>query len=235
MKLLARISKLITANINSLLDEAEDPEVMVKQLIRDIEESIVELRRETVKAVANEKQLEKQLSSTVDLIIDLESKARLALEKDEEALAREVLKKKLRTEKTRDNLTKEHKSSVNLSAQLKSDLVRLEDRAQEVRRKKEELIRRKLSAEAALRTQKAAKKSSEIVSDVKSFIDDIERSITDVDSIENEIIKIESQAEAEKEVLELEIKKELDLQSLAEENSVNEELDRLKKDLNKTN
>ena len=67
MSVFGRISKLISANINSLLDQAEDPELMVKQLIRDMEESIIELRRETVRAVARQKQLEKQIQAAGDL------------------------------------------------------------------------------------------------------------------------------------------------------------------------
>jgi phage shock protein A len=74
MNLLERISNLITANINYLLDKAEDPEVMVKQLIRDMEGSIIELRRETVRAVAREKQIQKQIKASVDLIEELEGK-----------------------------------------------------------------------------------------------------------------------------------------------------------------
>ncbi|MCA9436937.1 MAG: PspA/IM30 family protein, partial [Candidatus Omnitrophica bacterium] len=62
MNLIERISRLISANINHLLDQAEDPELMVKQMIRDMEGSIVELRRETVRGVARVKQIEKQIA-----------------------------------------------------------------------------------------------------------------------------------------------------------------------------
>ena len=67
------------------------------QLIRDMEGSIIELRRETVRAVAREKQLQKQIAASKELVEDLEEKAKLALVKGEEDLAREVLAKKIHT------------------------------------------------------------------------------------------------------------------------------------------
>ena len=63
MKLLERASKLLKANINHMLDAAEDPEVMIKDLIREMDESVAELRRETVNAVARQKQLENKVQA----------------------------------------------------------------------------------------------------------------------------------------------------------------------------
>ncbi|NLT65468.1 MAG: hypothetical protein GXX84_02555, partial [Acidobacteria bacterium] len=124
MKILARMSRLISANINHLLDQAEDPEVMVKEIIRNMEESIIELRRETVKAVASQKQLQKQIQTARELIADLEEKARLVLKKNDEELARRVLAKKLHTEKTVGTLEVELKSATEIANQLKNDLAK---------------------------------------------------------------------------------------------------------------
>ena len=99
MNIFQRISKLMSAEINNLLDKAEDPEVMVKQIIRDMEESIIELRRETIKAIAQEKQVEKKLSLEKGAVGDLETKAGKALEMNDETLARQILTRKLDVEK----------------------------------------------------------------------------------------------------------------------------------------
>jgi phage shock protein A len=230
MKLLERISKLIEANINHLLDQAEDPEVMVKQLIRDMEESIIELRRETVRAVAREKQLQKQIEASVELATDLEEKAKLALQTNDELLARQILSRKLHTEQARKTLEKELLGATDLANQLRADLPRLEDQVQVARRKKEELIRRKRAAEAQRRTQEAARKSVEAVSAAVSSISDFAASGRTLQSYEDAIMQIESEAEATREVLNQDIQKELDLQKLAEENAIDEELARLKKE-----
>jgi phage shock protein A len=230
MKILERISKLVEANINHLLDQAEDPEVMVKQLIRDMEESIIEMRRETVRAVAREKQLQKQIQASIELARELEEKAKLALQKNDEALARQILARKLHTEKGRDTLEKELQSAAELANQLRADLPRLEDQVQLARRKKEELIRRKRAAEAQLRTQEAARRSAEALNAAVSSISDIATSGRSMQAYEDAIMQIESEAEATREVLNQDIQKELDLQKLAEENAVEEELARLKRE-----
>jgi len=226
MKILARMSRLISANINHLLDQAEDPEVMVKEIIRNMEESIIELRRETVKAVASQKQLQKQIQTARELIADLEEKARLVLKKNDEELARRVLAKKLHTEKTVVTLEVELKSATEIANQLKNDLAKLEDQVQVARRKKDELIRRKRSAESQIRTHEAARKSAEVIAAASGTIS--EYSAGGLDQYEDAIVRLEAEAEAVQEVLRTQIETELDLQKLAEENLIEEELQRLK-------
>jgi phage shock protein A len=228
MPLLKRISQLVAANINHLLDQAEDPELMVKQLIRDMEESIVEVRRETVRAVARQKQLEKQIAAASELNGDLEEKAKLALAKGDEALARQVVAKKLQTARTRESLEKEQHDASELAVQLKSDLSRLEDQVQVARRKRDELIRRKRAAEAQQRTQEASRRSSEALRAASSSVSQLQASADAFDSYETEIQRMEAEAEAEKEVLNAQIEKELDLQKFEEESAIDQELARLK-------
>jgi phage shock protein A len=228
MSILKRISKLVTANINHMLDEAEEPEVMVKQLIRDMEESIIELRRETVRAVAREKQLTKQIHVTNDTVDNLEKKASFALDKGDDDLARQLLAKKLQSEKARETLEQELTGAKELAEQLKTDLTRLEDQVQVARRKKEELIRRQRAAEAQKRTQNAARKSMEAVGAATDSIAQFSESAGGIDSYETAISQLEAEAEAERELLDDSIKKELDLQQAMEDKSVEEELKRLK-------
>jgi phage shock protein A len=228
MKILSRVSKLITANINHLLDQAEDPEVMVKEIIREMEESIIEMRRETVRAVAREKQLQKQIQTAHDLALDLEEKAKLALSKGDENLARQILGKKLYTEKTRGNLEAELKVAIQSAQEMKADLARLEDQAQVARRKKDELIRRKQAAQGQMRSHEAARRSAEAITAVSGAITTY--STSSLVKYEDAIVRMESEAEAVKEVLSTAIQAELDLQKLAEENRIEEELQRLKRE-----
>lgn len=228
MNVLKRISKLVTANINHMLDEAEDPEVMVKQLIRDMEESIIELRRETVRAVAREKQLAKQIQATNDATAELEKKASFALDKDNDELARQLLAKKLQSEKAVETLEIELGGAGELAVQLKADLSRLEDQVQLARRKKEELIRRKRAAEAQMKTQEATRKSIEALNTASGSIASIGAAAGGVDSYENAVSTMEAEAEAAREILDHSIKEELDLQKEMEEKSVDDELERLK-------
>lgn len=229
MSLLERISNLVTANINHLLDTAEDPEVMIKQLIRDMEGSIIELRRETVRAVARDKQLQKQIAASRQLLFDLEAKAKLALQNGEEVLAREVLARKVHTGKTLKSLEESQKGATGTAARLKSDLARLEDQAQAARRKKEELIRRKQQAEDQLRSQRAARRSVDTLSAAADSLAGMAES--GAANLEDEIGELEAQAEAERELYDEDMKKQLDLDRLQEEEAVEVELKRLKNEM----
>ncbi|MCB9783399.1 MAG: PspA/IM30 family protein [Candidatus Omnitrophica bacterium] len=228
MNLIERISRLISANINHLLDQAEDPELMVKQMIRDMEGSIVELRRETVRGVARVKQIEKQIATSGAQIEEYEKLAKTALKKGEDDQAREILSKKIHTVKVRETLDKELVNAREVADRLKSDLARLEDQVQSARRKKEELIRRKHLAEANLRSQEATRKSTEMIKTSTETASGGAAGESRIADYEDEITRIESIAEAEREMLQQDVQKELDLQKLSEDTAIEEELKRLK-------
>jgi phage shock protein A len=228
MSVFGRISRLISANINSLLDQAEDPEVMVKELIREMEESIIELRRETVRAVARQKQLEKQIQAAGDLTNDLEQKAALALRKEDEGLARQALVRKLHTERTRAALERELESAAVIAERLKGDLVRLEDQAQAARRKRDELIRRKRAADSQLRSQEASRRSAATLNAATESIGRVAQAGQAFESYAEQISQLEAEAEAAHEVLDSAIERELDLQKLSEDSTIDEELQRLR-------
>lgn len=233
MNLLKRISTLVTANINSLLDMAEDPEVMVKQLIRDMEESIIELRRETVRAVAREKQLEKQILSTEDRLNDFDKKAEIALGNGDEELAKNMLVQKVAADKRKTLLEKEFEMAKATSAELKQDLSKLEDQVQVARQKKEELIRRKRAAESKLQTQNIRRKSIEAMQTIAASIASFDGSAKNLESYEQAIQQLEAEAEATQEILDLESKNDIDLEKFDKEKKVEDELAKLKQRLKK--
>ncbi len=229
MNIFQRISKLISANINHLLDTAEDPEVMVKQLIRDMEESIIELRRETVKAIASHKQLEKQIQMRKSQSKDLEAKAALAIEKDDEEFARQLLVKKLEKDESVQQMEDELERVQQLAAQMKDDLSKLEDQVQIARRKKEELVRRKVSAQAQMRTHQTLKKSQDALSALTGSVSDVNEHINAIESYKEKIMQMEAEAEATEELLDDTKDRELDLEKYAKTKAIETELARLKK------
>lgn len=228
MNLLDRISRLVTANINHLLDKAEDPEVMIKQLIRDMEQNIIEMRRETVRAVARQKQLEKQIEAAREHLAELESNAALALSKGDEILARKAVGKKLNTAKAKDLMEKELIAATRTAEELKAELSRLEDRVQEARRKKEELIARNRAANAQLRTQEALQRSADTIESMATSFTEMPP-YDPMALMQESVLRAEAEAEAMREMLHQDIQKELDLQQLAEEHAIDEEIERLKK------
>ncbi len=234
MNILQRISKLISANINHLLDEAEDPEVMVKQLIRDMEESIIELRRETIKAIGQQKHLEKQIQAAQSQGSEMESKAGLALESGDETLARQLLAKKLDLQASVTSMEQELVNAARVSEVMKSNLAKLEDQVQIARQKKEELIRRKRSAEAQLRSQEVLQKSHEALYAISGAASDIDAHTSAIESYKQKILEMEAEAEASEELLTLNAEKkdkEVALDKYIKSKAVEDELAKLKKKL----
>jgi phage shock protein A len=148
MRLLERISGLMTADIDHLLEQVEDPELAIRQLISDMEGSIVHLRRETVSAVARESRLRKQLFAAEEASRGVELQATLALQRGDDLGARQILGRKIGVLKSRDALEEEMAEARDESARLVAGLLRMEDRAQLARRKRDALARRRRNAEA---------------------------------------------------------------------------------------
>jgi phage shock protein A len=228
MKLLERASRLLKANINHMLDAAEDPEVMIKDLIREMDESVAELRRETVNAVARQKQLEKKVEVAGKRAEELESQAVLAVENNDEKLARQILGRRVDTLKSRESLTDELRGATELARQLKSDLVRMQGQAGVARRKKDELIRRKHAAEARLRTQEAARRSADAMSAATGRVGEIAAAGSSFDGYADSIGQMEARAEAAHEMADETDDGEQQLRELVEASDVDRELERVK-------
>ncbi len=153
MTLLKRLSELMTADLDLLLEQVEDPELTVNQVVCDMEESIVDLRRETVTTVARQSRLRKRLFAAEEASRGVELQATLALQGGDELRARQILGRRIGALKTRDALEVELAEASGQSARLVAGLIRMEDQAQLARRKRDELVRRRRGAEAERRSR----------------------------------------------------------------------------------
>jgi len=229
MTLLARASKLLKANINHLLDSAEDPEVMVKELIRDMEAAVTELRRETVNAVARQKELERKSKEAGERAVDLEQKAALALDHGDEVLARRILGSRIEASRLHDRLTDDLERATVFAQRIKSDLRRMQQQVDTARSKKDELVRRKRAATARLKTLEAARRSTQAVGAAGGQVVDLQGHAVAFDGYADAIHEMESRAEASGELEDSENEGERRLEELVRTTEVEEELERLKK------
>jgi len=146
--LFKRISDVIAANLNDLVDRVEDPERMIKQLIREMEENVSSAREGVIDAVASEKQLAKELDSQRRQAGEWHERARRALEAGNEALAREALMRKKEHDGIVANLEASWESARRTGERLKSQLRALEMKLEEARLKKGSLVARQRAAQA---------------------------------------------------------------------------------------
>lgn len=143
MTLFKRLNDVICANINELLDRVEDPERMIKQIIREMEVNISNAREGVVDAVTSEKQLGKELDSHRDKAEAWRARGEQALRAGNEALAREALSRKHEHVQIAETMERSFQSATRTTTRLKDQLRALEMKLDEAKRKKGGLIARK--------------------------------------------------------------------------------------------
>lgn len=148
MGILDRISTVLKANINDLIDKAEDPEKMLKQLMLDMEKDLIEVRKEVALAIQTEKRLYQQYMQNEAQAKGWEEKATLALKSGREDLAREALQRRNTYQQTALGFQSQWETQSKNVEMLKNQLAQLESKMNEARIKKDLLIARSRQAKA---------------------------------------------------------------------------------------
>jgi phage shock protein A len=152
MALLERVTTLIKANINDLVSKAEHPEKLLKQLLLDMENQLMQVKTQVAIAVADQHLLERKQKENLASQQDWVRKAELALAKSDEPLARMALERSLTYETAAQNFSQQIEDQAHQVEMLKTALHRLEQKMAETRSKADLLIaqhrRAKLSERA---------------------------------------------------------------------------------------
>ena len=223
MSLFKRIQKIISANINELLDGVEDPETTIRQMIRDMERGISEMRKHTASVIGSQKMAEKKLRKTLEEERHWLGNAEAAVRAGKDDLAMKALQKKKSAEEKISTLHQQIEDETALVGQLKKELAHLEDKIQEVRIKRDTLFAKK----RAVATQQKLVKSSEILSGSAGKI------INGFDRFENETEKMSAEVEAEEELEKLLKSEKIEetFSKMKMEKDLEDELEALKKKL----
>lgn len=147
MGLFKRISDIITANLNEMTEGLEDPEMMLRQAVREMEESISDATQETAKVLANEKLLVKELSANRQQALEWQRKAEMAVESDDDGLARKALARKNEHQKLVTALEDQLKSAQDATKTLKHQLDGMQAKLAEAKRNLATLSARKKAAD----------------------------------------------------------------------------------------
>lgn len=184
-----RVGDIISANISDLLDKMEEPEKMMKQLVREMEEAVVEAKGELVKAIAHERRVEKEIASQKNKVEEWQRRAGDAVKKDREDLARRALELKLESRDILAALDPELAGARQASAAMKTQLRALQAKCQEAKRKQVSLAGRSKAAEMQMAAGGASPSRKVSTSAFAEF-----------DRLEEQIAQKEAQAEAVAEV-----------------------------------
>jgi phage shock protein A len=148
MGLFDRIKRVVSANLNDLVNKAEDPEKMLEQAILEMQEDLVQLRQGVAQAIAAQKRTEKQYNDAQNEINKWQRNAQLALQKGDDNLARQALERK-KTYTETGNALKASLDQQDVQVEtLKRNLIQLESKISEAKTKKEMLKARITTAKA---------------------------------------------------------------------------------------
>jgi phage shock protein A len=148
---LDRVSTILRANINSLLDSAEDPERMIDQIIRDMEEAIKQARGQVAEMIAEEKRLKAEADHNRQLAANWSGKAELAVRKNADDLALEALRREKDYQANAEVYNTQWQGQRDIVEKLKGDLQALQIKYEGARRDRDALIARHRRAAAQQR------------------------------------------------------------------------------------
>jgi phage shock protein A len=133
MSLLDRVSTLLKANLNDLVDKAEDPEKMLKQVVLDMENQLMQVKTQVAIAIADEHLLEKKRKEQETLAADWKRKAELAVGKGQDDLARAALERALSSEQLMQGFAEQADDQKHEADNLRQALRKLEQKLSETR------------------------------------------------------------------------------------------------------
>ena len=211
MGIFTRVRDIISANINAMLDKAEDPEKLVKLIIREMEDTLVEIKASCAGAMAKKKRVLREVEVVEGRAKEWGDRAQLAVGKGREDLAREALVEKRRYTERRGALEVEAVQFDDLVAQYQQDIQQLEDKLAAARERQRILIERHTHASEKKRAEQHIRRfdSSDAIVKFEKFEQRVDRLEAEADlvnfgrksaSLKDEFAKLEGDEEIEREL-----------------------------------
>lgn len=155
MGILDRVSRLLRANVNDVLDHAEDPEKMLEELLREMESEIRQARAQVAAMIAQEKELAADKSEAERVSAEWQRRAELAVDQGRDDLAREALRRKRDSDENARVYGEQLTAQQQTVSRLKSQLQELEAKHDQAQSKRDALIARSRRAKAQQQVSQA--------------------------------------------------------------------------------
>ncbi|MDE1239035.1 phage shock protein PspA [Vibrio aestuarianus] len=212
MGIFSRFADIVNSNISALLDKAEDPEKMIRLIIQEMEDTLVEVRTNSAKAIADKKELARKVDAMDAQIVDWQQKATLALSKQREELARAALIEKKKLQEIIKGLHTEQTLVEETIDKLTGEIGKLETKISETRAKQQALAIRSQTAHNrrdvqrhlhTSRTDEAMAKFEQYSRKVDELEADLYAKSGNAKTLDQEFAELQAQDEIEQELAKL--------------------------------
>jgi phage shock protein A len=216
MGIFSRLGDIVNSNINAILDRAEDPEKLVRLIIQEMEDTLVEVRSSAVKTVAEKKEIERRLSEIRRESEDWQRKAEFALSKDREDLAKGALVAKAKLAEAAEQMASELGRLDSALAKTNEDIGALQVKLADAKTREKTLIARHKTATNRLKVR--TQLYDDRITDAFSRFEQVERNLDVLEgrsevlgmgrakSLDDEIAELEAESKVESELAALKAK-----------------------------
>ena len=220
MGIFSRFSDIINANINALLEKAEEPEKIIRLMVQEMEDTLVEIRSAAAKCIAEKKEHRRLISRMENEQLEWERKAELALSKDREDLARAALVEKTSISAQIDTMKQELAVIDGQLEKFSADISKLQSKLQDAKTRQRSIVMRHKTASSQLRARKHIHNET------------LDEMMFRFDAAEQRIDRVESESEA----MDMGRKRSLadEIDDLQNDERVDEELESLKSKVGKS-
>lgn len=219
MGIFSRLTDIVNSNLNAILDKAEDPEKIIRMVIQEMEDTLVEVRSSAARSIADQKEVERKLKRLDTIQKDWEAKAELAINKGREDLAKGALVEKAKAADMAAHLVEEISGLAEALGRHEEDVIKLESKLREAKAKRATIEARHQTATNHVRVRH------------NLYSGKIDDAFDRFDKVDARLDRLESEAEA----YELGQTKTLsdEIQGLEKDESIEKELKALKSKMQK--
>ena len=217
MGIFSRMSDIINSNINALLDSAEDPEKMIRLIIQEMEDTLVEVRSSSARVLADRKTAERKRGQIALEVSAWEGKAKLAISKGREDLARAALQEKRVIEQELDVVANELAATDDHIDQLNEEIGQLQQKLSDAKAKQKALLMRSKTVESRMAVKRQVNRG------------ELDQAFNKFDKFERRMDNLEGELEA------MDLGREgnlaAEIEALQQDEWLSEELDRLRESM----
>jgi phage shock protein A len=179
MGIFSRLTDIVNSNLNSILDRAEDPEKLIRLVIQEMEDTLVEVRSSTVRTIAERKEIERKLSQLGREMDEWQRKAELALSRDRDDLAKGALVAKSKIAEQIDALQHQLTHIEEALAKSSEDISRLQEKLTDAKKREKAIVLRHKSAASRLKVNTQI--HDERINDAFARFEQVERNLDELE------------------------------------------------------